>query len=327
MLVLAAVGGLVYWAHARNFETTNDAFVDAHMVRLAPQVAGRVTRVLITDNQDIARDQPLVLIDPADLQTRVAQAGAQTAQAQAVVDNARVQIDVNQASYQQALAEAKAATAQADNAARDLARYRELQHSNPLAVAQQQLDQAETLARQTAAQRDSAVKAAKVRAEQIRASRTQVASGQDQVRAARAQLSAANINLGYARMSAPLAGHVAQMTVAVGNYVQPGTQVLAIVPQDLFVTANFAETQLALMRPGQTVSINIDACPKAKIQGHVDSIQRGAGQAFGILPPENATGNFVKVVQRVPVKIHLDGRPDGCPIGPGMSAETSVRVR
>jgi membrane fusion protein (multidrug efflux system) len=327
ILALAVVGGLIFWLHARNYESTDDAFVDAHIVRLAPQIAGRVTQVLVNDNQVVRAGQPLVAIDSSDVQTKVAQAQAQKAQAQAQVDNARVQILVNEAAYQQAQADAVAAEAQADNAARDLARYRTLQQMNAAAVAQQQLDQALTQARQSAAQRDSAVKAAMGRAEQVKASRTQVTSGEDQVRAADSQLSEANINLGYANLVAPVAGHVAQKTVAVGNYVEAGTQLLAIVPLDIWITANFKETQLALMRVGQKVQVHVDACPKDRINGHVDSIQHGAGQAFGILPPENATGNYVKVVQRVPVKILLDNPPSDCPLGPGMSVEPKVQVR
>jgi membrane fusion protein (multidrug efflux system) len=327
ILALALVGGLIFWLHARNYESTDDAFIDAHIVRLAPQIAGRVTQVLVNDNQVVQAGQPLVAIDSSDVQTKVAQAQAQKAQAQAQVDNARVQILVNEAAYQQAQSDAVAAEAQADNAARDLARYRNLQQMNAAAVAQQQLDQALTQSRQTAAQRDSAIKAAMGRAEQVKASRTQVQSGEDQVRAADSQLSEANINLGYANLVAPVAGHVAQKTVAVGNYVEAGTQLLAIVPLDIWITANFKETQLALMRVGQKVQVHVDACPKDKINGHVDSIQHGAGQAFGILPPENATGNYVKVVQRVPVKILLDNPPSDCPLGPGMSVEPKVQVR
>jgi membrane fusion protein (multidrug efflux system) len=120
---------------------------------------------------------------------------------------------------------------------------------------------------------------------------------------------------------------VAQKSVAVGDYVQPGTQLLAIVPLRVWITANFKETQLADLRVGQKVSIHVDACPRAKVDGHVDSIQEGAGQAFALLPPENATGNYVKVVQRVPVKILVDHAPKDCVLGPGMSAEPKVKVR
>jgi membrane fusion protein (multidrug efflux system) len=327
VLALALLGGLIFWLNARNYESTDDAFVDAQIVRLSPQVAGRVTQVLVLDNQQVAVGQPMVTIDSTDLQTHVAQAEAQRAQAQAQVDNARAQIAVNQASYEQAMADVAAAEATADNAARDLARYRNLEKVNPAAVAQQQFDQAEATARQTSAQRDAAVRAARSKAEQVKASRTQVAAGEDQVRAANSQLGEANINLGYTQIVAPILGHVAQKNVAVGDYVQPGSELLAIVPIDVWVTANFKETQLAHMRVGQAVSVHVDACPQDRFRAHVDSIQRGAGQAFAILPPENATGNFVKVVQRVPVKIVFDHPPADCPLGPGMSVEPSVRVR
>jgi len=325
--VLIAVGGVMWWLNARNFESTDDAFIDTHIVRLAPQIAGRVTQVLVNDNELVRPGQPVAIIDSADVETKVAQASAQQAQAQAQVDNAQAQIEVSQASYHQARADLAASRALAENAATDLARYRSLQAINPQAVAQQQLDQAATTARQTAAQRDAAAQTVQSRAAQVTASRTQVTAGQDQVRAAKAQLDEAGVNFGYTRLVAPVAGHVAQKTVAVGAYVQPGTQLLAIVPLEIWVTANFKETQLALMRRGQAVTVKVDACPGSKVRGHVDSIQRGAGQAFGLLPPENATGNYVKVVQRVPVKIVLDNPPPECPLGPGLSVSPVVRVR
>jgi membrane fusion protein (multidrug efflux system) len=327
LFIAVVIGALLWWLNARNFETSDDAFIDTHIVRLAPQISGRVTRVLVDDNALVQPGQVLIQIDSADAETRVAQNKAQKAQAQSQVDNSLAEIRVNEAAYHQAQADVAAAAAQADNAARDLARYQALLRVNPAAVAQQQFDQARTAAVQTAAQRDSAVKAAASRLAQVAASRTQVGAGRAQVNATQAELNAADINLGYNRIVAPLAGHVAQKTVAIGNYVQPGTQMMAIVPLKIWVTANFKETQLALMRVGQHVDVHVDACPGDRITGHVDSIQRGAGQAFGILPPENATGNYVKVVQRVPVKIDLDRVPDHCPLGPGMSVEPKVRVR
>jgi membrane fusion protein (multidrug efflux system) len=326
-VVAVIAGGLLFWLNARQYQSTDDAFVDAHMVRLAPQIAGRVTQVLVNDNQPVTAGQLLVVLDSADLRARVDQAEAQAAQAKSQVEGARAQIAVNRAAYQQALADAAAAGAQADNAARDLARYRTLQATNPAALAPQQYDQAQTAARQTAAQRDAAVRAARSRAAQITAAKTQAAAGEHQAQAAAAQLQDASINFGYTRLVAPVSGHIAQRTVAPGAYAQPGTQLMAIVPTDVWVTANFKETQLAHMRPGQRVRIRVDACAGEAIWGHVDSIQRGAGQAFGILPPENATGNFVKVVQRVPVKIVFDNPPKDCPLGPGMSVEPRVKVR
>lgn len=327
VLASIVVGGLLFWLHARNYQGTDDAFIDVQIVRVAPQIAGQVTQVLVNDNQRVSPGQWLVRIDSADAETRVAQGQAQQAQAQSQVDNARVQVSAAEAAYQQAQADVAAAKAQADNAARDLARYTALQRTNPAAVAQQQLDQAAAQARSTAAQLAAAQKAARAKADQAAAARTQVKSAEDQAKAAQAQLQAAQINLGYATLAAPVAGTVAQKTVAVGNYVQPGTQLMAIVPLNLWITANYKETQLELMRPGQKAFIKVDACPHAKVEGHVDSIQRGAGQAFAILPPENATGNYVKVVQRVPVKILIDRVPQGCVLGPGMSVQPKVQVR
>jgi membrane fusion protein (multidrug efflux system) len=327
VLAIVLIGLLLFWLDARRFQSTDDAFVDVQIVRVAPQIQGLVTQVLVDDNQPIKAGQPLVKIDSAQAQTQVADAQAKRAQAQSQVDNALAQISVAQAGYEQALADVAAAKAQADNANADLNRYLNLQRTNPAAVAQQQLDQAQAQARSTAAQQIAAVKAARAKADQVTAAKTQVVSGREQVKAAEAELSAARINLGYAGIVAPVAGTIAQKTVAAGNYVQPGTQLMAIVPLNVWITANFKETQLDLMRAHQPVTVKVDACPHAKIQGHVDSIQRGAGQAFAILPPENATGNYVKVVQRVPVKIVLDNLPKDCPLGPGMSVEPRVKVR
>jgi membrane fusion protein (multidrug efflux system) len=128
-------------------------------------------------------------------------------------------------------------------------------------------------------------------------------------------------------VTAPVDGHIVNRTVAVGTYVTPGQQMMAIVPLHLWVRANFKETMIAALRPGQRVSIHIDACPQADARGHVVSIQRGSGEAFALLPPENATGNYIKVVQRVPVRIALDSAPTGCVLGPGMSVEPTVRIR
>jgi len=327
VLLLALVGGVGLWLYDRQFEATDDAFIDTHIVRLAPQVAGRINRVLIADNQQVAAGQVLVLINPADSQARMAEALAESAQAAAALSTAQAQIGVSRASANQAQADATAAAAQAGLTGQDLARYRALARLNPAAVAQVQLDQALASARQAAAQLAALRQAVAVRAQQITAARTQVVASRAMLRGASARLHAAGLDLGYTRILAPIAGHIAQNSAALGNYVQPGTQIMAIVPLNLWVTANFKETQLTRMRPRQTATVRIDACPGVPLAGHVDSIQRGAGQAFAILPAENATGNYVKVVQRVPVKITLDHPPQGCLLGPGMSVTPTVRVR
>jgi len=327
VLLVAIIAGVLWWLDARHYENTDDAFIDTHIVRLASQIAGRIARVDVNDNQLVQPGQLLVEIDTGDARTRVEQAIAQVAQAESQRNQAQTQVRVAQDNYEQQLAAIAGAEAQAQNAARDLARYHELMAINAQAVAQQQVDQAEATARSTAAQLDAARKQAQALATQRAAAEAQVKGAEAQVNALKAQTAQAQINLGYTRIVAPVAGHVAQRSAAIGNYVTPGQQMMAIVPLQIWVTANFKETQLAYMRPGQPVQILVDACPASDIRGHVDSIQRGAGQAFGLLPPENATGNFIKVVQRVPVKIVLDTVPRDCPLGPGMSVEPTVKVR
>ncbi|HEY3887896.1 MAG TPA: HlyD family secretion protein, partial [Caulobacteraceae bacterium] len=322
------IAGVLWWLHARNYESTDDAYIDTHIVRVAPQVSGQVVKIFVTDNSLVDPGAPLAQIDPADPKVRVEQAMAQEAQARAQLAQAQAQIKVSQATYEQATASVLGAGAQAVSAARDLDRYDTLKRTLPAAVAQQQIDQARAAAENTAAQHLAAAKQAKGAAAQIDAARTQVAAAQAQIANAVAQREDANVTLGRTLLSAPIAGHVTQSTLALGTYLQPGQQVMAIVPIDVWVTANFKETQLAHMRVGQRVDIRIDAFPSVKFRGHVDSIQRGAGQAFGILPPENATGNFVKVVQRVPVKIIIDSPdPRNYPLGPGMSVSPRVEVR
>ena len=299
VVVLALiVGGIIWWLIARQYEDTDDAFIDTHIVHISPQIAGPILAIHVNDNQMVRAGQPLADIDARPQMAQLEQAMAQRLQAQTQIGQAQAQI--------------RAAQAQVTNTSRDLARYHALQATTPAAVAQQQVDQAETAQRNALAQRDGAT--------------AQLASARAQIKVLDTQIATAKLNLSYAHIVAPVDGHIAQRSVAPGNYVSPGQELMAIVPQQLWVTANFKETQLRLMRRGQHVAVTVDSCDRI-IDGHVDSIQRGAGQAFGILPPENATGNYVKVVQRVPVKIVLDHIPEGCVLGPGMSVEPSVTVR
>ncbi|HEY3786539.1 MAG TPA: HlyD family secretion protein [Steroidobacteraceae bacterium] len=326
LLVLLAVGA-IWWWHASGFENTDDAFIDARTVRVAPRVSGQVSGVLVTDNQFVRAGQVLAEIDPADTQSVLDQAAAQQSQADTALGQAQADVQVAETQRKQAIAAESGADAQALNAEQDLRRYRALKASTPQAVAQGQLDQAIAAARSAAAQRESAREQIRGADAQIVAARAAVAGAEARLETSHAQLHQAQLNLGYTRVLAPVDGHIARRTVAVGSYVAPGQELLAIVPLQVWVTANFKENQLARIRPGQSVTVHVDACPGVDLDARVDSIQRGAGQAFALLPAENATGNFVKVVQRVPVKIVLEDLPRNCPLGPGMSVEPSVRVR
>jgi membrane fusion protein (multidrug efflux system) len=313
IVIALIVGGILWWLDARQYEDTDDAFIDTHIVHIAPQIAGQIIDLKVNDNQLVQQGQLLAEISPKDTQAKLAQVQAQGLQAETQYE----QMLANQAA---ALASRRGAEAQATNTASDLARYLSLQKTNPQAVAQQQVDQAVATDRNARAQASNA-------AAQVAAAAAQVAGAKAQIKTAEAELATAEINLSYTKIYAPETGHVTQRSVALGNYVTPGQDLMTIVPLHLWVTANFKETQLALMRPGQPATVVADACGDADIRGHVDSVQRGAGQAFGILPPENATGNYVKVVQRVPVKILLDQIPKDCTLGPGMSVEPTVKVR
>lgn len=326
LVVLAAllIAGLLYWLHAQDYASTDDAFIDAYISQISPQVGGRVVDLAIADYQEVKAGQLLVAIDPRDYQVRLEQARAQRAQSVAQLDQAQAGLVQQQAAVDQAQANVRVSEADAGQARSDLARYRGI---DPRAVSRQVVDNA-----------GSSTKASQARVEASRqavaAAQANLASQQAQIEAARANLKAADVTvanaelqLSYTNIVAPRDGKVAKRTVNLGDYVSPGQALLAVVGDERWVTANFKETQIAGMKPGQTVTIEVDACPGHGLRGTVDSFQPGSGQVFSSLPAENATGNFVKVVQRIPVKIlirHEDAVR--CRISPGMSAVPSVRV-
>ncbi len=328
VIALVLVVAYLWWLHARNYESTDDAFIDAHLVHVSPQISGRLLHVYVSDNVPVQAGELLVEIDPADARARYDQAQAQAQQVEAQLAQARTQVQVSEVALQRARADRTGAAAQAGNAAAQLRRYRGLQQAYPAAVSRQQLDQAEATAINLAAQQQSSAAQVNSAREQVDTARAQVATVQAQLATAQAQLEQARLNLGYTQLRAPVSGTVADDSIALGDYVQPGQQLLDVVPRNVWVTANFKETQLTLMRAGQKADLKIDAYPNVRFSGHVDSIQRGAGQAFALLPAQNATGNFVKVVQRVPVKILIDSPNDArYVLGPGMSVDVTVQVR
>ena len=322
------IGGLLWWLNARHYESTDDAFIDTHIVRIAAETTGRLSQVADADNRHVHRGDLLAVIEPNGPAATREEAQAGITQAQAQIGQSLAQVTAAGASRRQALANAAVPLAEAERARRDYARYLDLQARDPLAAAPTQIDQARSQAQSAAAQ------AAAARA-QIGTADAQMLAAQRQVDAARASRGAAqarlrqsDVTVSYLRIRAPIDGQVVNRQVNVGSYVSPGQQLLAVVPDQMWVTANFKETQLALMRPRQPVRIRIDAFPGVDFAGHVDSVQHGAGQAFQLLPPQNATGNYVKVVQRVPVRILFDGDAwRRYPIGPGMSVTPRVTVR
>jgi membrane fusion protein (multidrug efflux system) len=331
VVAAVAIGGTLYYLDARQYESTDDAFVDAHIVRLAPKVAGTLKSVADIDNRHVEAGRLLAVIEASSSGAQVAEGQANVKQAEAQFEQSRAQVAAAQANRAQAVASARAPLATAAKAQQDLARYEALLRIDPSAVAGQQLDAARATARSTAADAAAARQQIDSADANILVARKQVNASRAVIDARRASVEQANITLGDNRLVAPVSGQVVNRSVNVGSYVGPGTQLMAIVPDHVWVTANFKETQLRDMKIGQRVEIKVDAYPDVKFVGHVDSVQRGAGQAFALLPPQNATGNYVKVVQRVPVRIEFDAKngadPRKYPLGPGMSVIPTVKVR
>lgn len=324
-LVAVLFGGVLWYLEARHYERSDDAFVDARQFAVAPRVAGLVTEVHVSDNANVKEGDLLFKIDPRDYQVALAQAQAGLAQAEAQIGNVdaqiaaqRARVDVAQAQLEQTAA-ALIFAKQEEQRALDLvakgAGTLQTEQQRRASLTQAQADQSRAQAALEAAQRQVA---------SLQAQRKSAEANRD---AAAAQVDQAKLNLSYTDVKAAQAGTITRLTGAVGQFVQAGQAVTMFVPGRLWVTANFKETQITDMRPGQKVSLRIDAYPDREIEGHVDSIQRGSGTAFSLLPAENATGNYVKVVQRVPVKIVFDSVPADVTLGPGMSVVPSVRVR
>ncbi len=325
-LLLASVagGGYLYWDNAKRYETTDDAFIAARQFAVAPKVPGYITAVPVTDNEHVVAGQVIARIDDRDYRTALAQAEAQVAAAQASIENIDAQTAVQQAQVAQNQSQIEQAQASLTFDQQQEVRYLDLARTGAGTVqnAQQWLSQ-----RQQQQASVKAAEAALVATErQLTVLKAQRDSAEANLRQAMAQRDQARLNLSYTTVVAAQPGRVVQLSAAVGQYAQAGTSLTMFVPDDIWVDANFKEIQLDRMRPGQAVTLHIDAYPEHAVLGHVASVQPGSGTAFSLLPAENATGNYVKIVQRVPVKILLDNPPTDVALGPGMSVVPSVRV-
>ena len=320
----ALIGGYFWWAEYSAYETTDDAYIDARFFRVAPQVSGYIMDVPVTDNQDVKAGAVLTVLDDRIYKASLASAEAQLGQAEAAVPNIDQQIAAQRAQIAQAQAEIDDAKAALTFAEQQNTRAQDLAKTGAGTVQNAQQTQSQLLqAKATADRAQAALIAAQ---KQLAALEAQRVSAEAAIRQAQALRNQAQLNVDYTTVKADQAGRVTQLTAAKGQYVQTGQSLMVIVPQPVWVTANFRETQISFMHPGQPVDIHVDAYPGRTFKGHVDSVQAGSGTAFSLLPAENATGNFVKVVQRVPVKIAFDETPDVV-IGPGMSVEPWVRIK
>jgi membrane fusion protein (multidrug efflux system) len=325
LLVAALIGGIAYWLAIRNYETTDDAFVAARSFSVAPKVGGYVTEVPVTDNQHVKADDLLARIDDRDYRAAVDQAQAQVAVAEANIGNVQAQIDSQHQQVDQAKAQLDQAEAQLKFAQQEEDRAKDLVDKGAGTVQREQQTHSDLMAQQAnTARTKSALVAAELGIKTLEA---QLQSARASLQQAQAQFDQAKLNLQYTRVTAAQSGRVVKLSGAVGTFASAGQSLMMFVPDEIWIVANYKETQLKDMRPGQPIEMRIDAYPGRKFTGHVDSVQPGSGTAFSLLPAENATGNFVKVVQRVPVKIVIDNWPTDLPIGPGMSVVPWVKVR
>jgi membrane fusion protein, multidrug efflux system len=332
-VALVALGLGLFWWMNRGHTSTDDAYIQANITMIAPRISGTVVRVPVTDNQRVEAGALLFELDPADHEARLRQVSADLTAAEARVQVARAELDMTRTRAPAALAQAAAAVrsarARAEKAAADERRYEALFAKDQ--IPRQVLEQARSshLALQAEAEGVQAgLRGAQTLAQQIAAQEAALASAEAAVAQAQAARDQAALQLRYCRVTAPVAGRVTRKNVLPGSQVQMGTPVLALVGDQPWVVANFKETQLEDLRVGQPVEIEVDAYPGRHFSGRVDSLQAGTGSAFSLLPPENASGNFVKVVQRVPVKLVFDPAPDpALHLAPGMSVIPRVDLR
>lgn len=329
IVLIVVFTALIAWLMTHNQESTDDAFTEGNAVIIAPKIAGYVVRLAVKDNQRVKKGDLLVQIDPRDATAQRDQAVAQLGLAKAQLLQAQAQLDLTKVQYPAQLAQARAQQASAEaNLLNAEANYRRQRNVDPRATSQQNIDTTSAQLRSAQANLANAQAQVQIAAQvqlQIRLAEANVEARQQQIEQAKAQLETANLNLSYADVRAPFDGYVTKRNVQLGSLVQAGSSLFSVVSPDIWITANFKESQLTHMRPGNKVEIEVDAYPNLKLRGHVDSIQQGTGSRFSAFPAENATGNYVKIVQRVPVKILIDsGLDPKQPLPLGLSVEPTV---
>jgi membrane fusion protein, multidrug efflux system len=326
-LLAATVWGVHWWTVGRFLESTDDAYLQADSVTVAPKVSGYVVEVYVDDNQDVSAGQPLVRLDGRQYQAILEQATAAIAARKADIERGEAELLQQQASILQAHAQLDGARASETYAVQQVERYEPLVSSG--AESNERLADLRNARNQAAAKvaaDDAALHAAE---RQPAGTRAQIDQARAQLAAAEASAREAQLDMQDTVVRSTLAGRVGDRTVRVGQYVQPGTRLMTVVPiRDIYLQANFKETQIGLMRPGQPATVNVDALPGVELHGTVASLSPGTGSQFALLPPQNATGNFTKIVQRIPVRIRLDADAEVRKVlVPGLSVTVRVDTR
>ena len=328
LFVAAAAGyGNYYWTIGRFLVSTDDAYVQAHSVLISPKVSGYISEVPVDDNQAVKAGQVIARIDPRDYDTALDQARANVAAAQASIETLNQQIAQQRLVVEQDRQQVASDQAALVYSQQDYQRYTILAKDGYGTVQRAQQAQADIREKDAMQQHDIAVVAAAEK--QIGVFEAQLAQANATLAQQQAMEHQAELNLSYTAITAPVDGTVGVRTLRVGEYVQAGTQLMAVVPlQAVYIVANYKETQLTNVRPGQPATIDVDTFPGAKIHGHVDSLAPASGQEFALLPPDNATGNFTKIVQRIPLKIVVDkDDPLVGKLRPGMSVEPTIDTK
>jgi len=327
-----AIWGLNRYLYSRHHVSTDNAQVDGHITLIAPRIAAFVNRILVDDNQHVQSGDTLVVLDDRDLKVKLEEAQAELRAAEAAVGTqgraGQAQAEFQRSRAEAASVQANVSAAEADykRAAADVERYRKL--AGQKIISAQQLDAAEAAATAAAAKLEAARRQASAAGSQVSASGAAVRSADARLAAAEAAVDNAKLQLSYAYITAPVSGTVAKRNAEPGALVQVGQTLMSIVPdEDVWVTANLKETQLTDVRVGDHAEFTVDAYPGRKFEGRVESLSPATGARFSLLPPDNATGNFTKVVQRVPVRIAVDqaaGSP--VPLRPGMSVDVTIET-
>jgi len=327
VLAGAGVYGYRYWTVDRFLESTDDAYLKADYTTVAPKVSGYIAEVLVDDNQKVKAGQMLARIDDHDFKTVRAQAKADVASAKAQIANLAAQQTLQQSIIAQAKADIAAAEAALAFAEADYSRYHYLRKTGFGSVQRDQQAEASLREKRADLERDHAVLLAAER--QLDVLKTEQVKAETALARSRAVKHQADLNVGYTVISAPIDGTVGARSIRVGQYVQAGTALMAVVPlENVFVVANFKETQLTDVRAGEQVKVSVDSFPGVTVTGRVDSLSPASGLEFALLPPDNATGNFTKIVQRIPVKIvfDADNKLAGL-LRPGMSVTATIDTK
>jgi len=326
---LALFFGIRYFLYASSHEDTDDAYVTGYTHQISSRITGTVEEVLVDDNWHVTAGQPLLKLDPRDYQVALEKDRASYLQAQAQLLQASAQIPLAEAQLAQAQAQADSSKTNSDYLQRTFERNRQLFYQGRGVISKQDLDTAQSQAETSIATYKANLAAVNVARENLKVTHAQEGAARAQAEAALAQVRNSELQLSYCTIVAPVSGRIAEKTVQTGNRVSVGQALMAVVEDNVWILANLKETQLERVRVGQPVEIKIDALPHYRFSGRVDSLQPGTGSNFALLPPDNATGNFIKIVQRVPVKILFD--PESIKtvrekIVPGQSAVPSIAV-